>query len=121
MWKKWEKKKGKKETSKVILFSVLSISLIFLVAVIIAWIIYDRSEAAAMAAIFMAPALVAYTCYTNKAKAENLLKIRKNVLRESKEFLSEERHQEILMDSSKDFLSSIGQQITNLHNVDSKD
>ena len=49
------KKKRKKETSKILLTSTLVVCFLFLLAIVIAWAVCDKTEAAALAAIFAMP------------------------------------------------------------------
>lgn len=108
------KKKRKKETSKILLTSTLVVCFLFLLAIVIAWIIWDKSEAAALAAIFAMPITAAIIWYYNKAKAENLLKIRKSLLEDPLINMEDKKH--IVTESNKDFISYIDQRVVNLHN-----
>ena len=68
--------KVKKETSKVLLLFVCLVSLILISIIIYAWVVFDRTDAAALAGIALAPAVTVIGFYSWKAKNENLLKIR---------------------------------------------
>ena len=52
--------------------------------------------------------------YYNKAKAENLLKIRKSLLEDPLINMEDKKH--IVTESNKDFISYIDQRVVNLHN-----
>lgn len=107
-------KKKKKETSKILLFWVLLICFLFLLAIVIAWIVFDRTEAAAMAAIFAFPITAVIIWYFNKSKAENLLKIRKTLLEDPT--LSKQDRKEIIRETNRNFVNCIDQRIVDLHN-----
>lgn len=108
------KKKRKRETSKILLTSTLVICFLFLLVIVISWMLWDRTEAAALAAIFSMPITAAIIWYYNKAKAENLLKIRTSLLENP--LISKEDRKQIVTESNKDFISYIDQRVVHLHN-----
>lgn len=66
--------KEKPTTSKLILFGTLITCGIFMAIVILAWVIWDRSDAAGLAAAIATIASIVIGFYEWKAKAENLSK-----------------------------------------------
>lgn len=105
--------KKKKETSKILLTCTLVVCFLFLLAIVIAWMVNDRTDAASLAAIFAMPITAAIIWYYNKAKAENLLKIRKALLEDPHIDSEDKKH--IVTESTKDFISYIDQGVVNLH------
>ncbi len=67
----------KKETSKVVLAVVLIVCFIFTGIVIYGWLKHDRTDAAGLAGVILAPAATALGFYSWKAKAENEIKLQK--------------------------------------------
>lgn len=68
-------------TSKnLLLFSCLY-SFFLLFVVVLAWIMWDRADAAGLAAVVISPAATAIGFYYWKAKAENVLKLQKKGLK----------------------------------------
>lgn len=61
-------------TTKLILFATLIFCGILEIAIIIAWIFFDKCDAASLAGVVAAPASVIIGFYEWKAKAENLAK-----------------------------------------------
>ena len=61
-------------TSKRVLYATLIICGIFLSIIILAWVIWDRTDAAGLAGVIVAPAATTIGFYCWKAKAENLSK-----------------------------------------------
>lgn len=62
-------------TTKCVLYGTLIICGIFEAAIIAAWILWDRTDAAGLAGVIAAPAAVVIGFYEWKAKAENLIKM----------------------------------------------
>jgi hypothetical protein len=67
----------RKETSKVVLATVLIVCFIFTGIVIYGWLVWDRTDAAGLAGVILAPAATAIGFYAWKAKAENQIKLKK--------------------------------------------
>jgi len=67
----------KKETSKVVLAVVLIVCFVFTGIVIYGWLAFDRTDAAGLAGVTLAPAATAIGFYAWKAKAENQIKLQK--------------------------------------------
>ena len=61
-------------TTKRILYGTLIVSGVFLAIIILAWVIFDRTDAAGIAGVVCAPAAGVIGVYEWKAKAENLAK-----------------------------------------------
>ena len=61
-------------TTKRVLYGTLIVSGVFLAIIILAWVIFDRTDAAGLAGVVCAPAAVVIGFYEWKAKAENLAK-----------------------------------------------
>lgn len=104
------------ETSKVLLLCVLAICFIFLAVIVGAWVAFDRTDAGTIAAIFAFPITAAIIWYYNKAKAENLLKIRQSILEDTKDRMTEEDYSEMVNSNTREFIAGIDQQIVQLHN-----
>lgn len=73
--------KGKRTTSKWLLLGACLYSFILLFFIVLAWIIWDRADAAGLAGVVIAPAVTAIGFYSWKAKAENVLKLQKQGLK----------------------------------------
>lgn len=71
---KIKKYKPRLSTSKRVLYFTLIICGIFLSVIIVAWVLWDRTDAAGLAGVVMTPATAAIGFYSWKAKAENLAK-----------------------------------------------
>lgn len=70
--------KGKKHTtSKILLLAACIYSFVLLFFVVLAWVIWDRTDAAGLAGVVVSPAVTAIAFYSWKAKAENVLKLQK--------------------------------------------
>jgi len=67
----------KKETSKVVLAVVLVVCFAMTGIVLFGWLKYDRTDAAGLAGVILAPAATALGFYSWKAKAENEIKLKK--------------------------------------------
>ena len=67
----------RRETSKVVLAVVLIVCFVFTGIVIYGWLKYDRTDAAGLAGVILAPAATALGFYSWKAKAENEIKLQK--------------------------------------------
>lgn len=67
----------KKETSKVVLAVVLIVCFVFTGIIIYGWLVLDRTDAAGLAGVILAPAATAIGFYAWKAKAENQIKLKK--------------------------------------------
>ena len=67
----------KRETSKVVLAAVLIVCFVFTGIIIYGWLVLDRSDAAGLAGVVLAPAATALGFYSWKAKAENEIKLQK--------------------------------------------
>ena len=67
----------KKETSKVVLAVVLIVCFVFTGIIIYGWLVLDRTDAAGLAGVILAPAATALGFYSWKAKAENEIKLQK--------------------------------------------
>lgn len=61
-------------TTKRILYGTLIVCGIFIAIIIVAWVIWDRTDAAGLAGVIAAPAAVVIGFYEWKAKAENMAK-----------------------------------------------
>lgn len=61
-------------TTKLILFATLIFCAILELGIVIAWIFFDKCDAASLAGVVAAPASVIIGFYEWKAKAENLSK-----------------------------------------------
>lgn len=109
----------RKETSKILLWCVLVICFLFLSIIVGAWALYDRSDAGVIASIFALPITAVIIWYYNKAKAENLLKIRKSIMQDSAEHLDEESYKEMMAQTNADFIDNIDKRIVDLHSESS--
>jgi len=67
----------RRETSKVVLAVVLLVCFIFTGIIIYGWLVLDRTDAAGLAGVILAPAATALGFYSWKAKAENEIKLQK--------------------------------------------
>jgi hypothetical protein len=67
----------RRETSKVVLAVVLIVCFVFTGIIIYGWLILDRTDAAGLAGVILAPAATALGFYSWKAKAENEIKLQK--------------------------------------------
>lgn len=73
--------KDKRTTSKWLLLGACLFSFTLLLCIVLAWIVWDRSDAAGLAGIVISPAVAAIGFYSWKAKAENVLKLQKQGLK----------------------------------------
>lgn len=69
-----KRRRRKPETSKVVLVSVLCVCCALEIAVLLGWLVWDRTDAAGLAGVFSAPAVAVISWYTWKAKCENIQK-----------------------------------------------
>jgi len=69
-----KKKRRRTTTSKQVLFATLIFSFAALAVILVAWVVCDRSDAAALAGVFAGMASISLGFYSLKAKAENLAK-----------------------------------------------
>ena len=67
----------RRETSKVVLAVVLIVCFVFTGIIIYGWLVLDRTDAAGLAGVILAPAATALGFYSWKAKAENEIKLQK--------------------------------------------
>lgn len=67
--------KGKLCTTKKVLFGTLIFCAVMFVVIVIAWIVFDRTDATGLAGVVAAPAATAIGFYSWKAKSENLKKL----------------------------------------------
>ena len=67
----------RRETSKVVLAAVLVVCFAMTGIVLFGWLKYDRTDAAGLAGVILAPAATAIGFYAWKAKAENEIKLQK--------------------------------------------
>lgn len=67
--------KGKLCCTKKVLFGTLIYCAVMMTVIILAWIIWDRTDATGLAGVVAAPAATAIGFYSWKAKAENLKKL----------------------------------------------
>ena len=67
----------RRETSKVVLAVVLVVCFVFTGIIIYGWLVLDRTDAAGLAGVILAPAATALGFYSWKAKAENEIKLQK--------------------------------------------
>ena len=67
----------RRETSKVVLAAVLVVCFAMTGVVLFGWLKYDRTDAAGLAGVILAPAATAIGFYAWKAKAENEIKLQK--------------------------------------------
>lgn len=81
--------KDKRTTSKILLFASCVYSFILVLFVVLAWVIWDRTDAAGLAGVVISPAVTAIGFYSWKAKAENMIKLQKDGLKISMEDLEE--------------------------------
>lgn len=109
----------RRETSKILLWCVLVICFLFLSIIVGAWALYDRSDAGVIASIFALPITAVIIWYYNKAKAENLLKIRKSIMQDSAKHLDEESYNEMMAQTNADFIDNIDKRIVDLHSESS--
>lgn len=109
----------RKETSKILLWCVLVICFLFLSIIVGAWALYDRSDAGVIASIFALPITAVIIWYYNKAKAENLLKIRRSILQNSAEHLDEDAYKEMIANTNTEFIGNIDKRIVDLHSESS--
>ena len=68
------KKRRSISTTKRVLYGTLIVCGLFIMVIIAAWVIWDRTDAAGLAGMIAAPAAVVIGFYEWKAKAENLAK-----------------------------------------------
>lgn len=71
---KKKRKKRKYETSKVVLISVLCICCALEIIVLLGWLVWDRTDAAGLAGVYVSPAIAVISWYSWKAKCENIQK-----------------------------------------------
>lgn len=109
----------RKETSKILLWCVLVICFLFLSIIVGAWALYDRSDAGVIASIFALPITAVIIWYYNKAKAENLLKIRRSIMQNSAEHLDEDAYKEMIANTNTEFIGNIDKRIVDLHSESS--
>lgn len=69
-----KRRKKKLETSKVVLVTVLCVCCAFEIAILLGWLVWDRTDAAGLAGVFITPAVAVISWYTWKAKCENIQK-----------------------------------------------
>ena len=81
-----------RETSKILLFFSCVFSFALLFAVVLAWIILDRTDAAGLAGVVVSPAVTSIGFYSWKAKAENVLKLQKHGLKITMEDIEDGRY-----------------------------
>ena len=67
----------RRETSKVVLAALLVVCFAMTGIVLFGWLKYDRTDAAGLAGVILAPAATAIGFYAWKAKAENQIKLKK--------------------------------------------
>lgn len=98
-----------KETSKKLLWCVLAISFSLLITVIVVgWMILKLEDTGTIATVVAAPIAVVTTCYSAKARSENILKIRKSIIEDNKNL------NEHINDSDKEFISALDSQLTEI-------
>ena len=66
---------GKLSTSKLLLFIVCVVSFVLLTVVVLAWVIWDKTDATGLAGVVISPSVAVIGFYTWKAKAENMIKL----------------------------------------------
>ena len=100
-----------KETSKKLLWVVLAVSFTLLILVIVVgWMVLRLDDVGTIATVVASPIAVVTSCYSLKARSENILKIRKSIIDSNSQLLGH------VSDTNKEFIEAVDEQLTEIAN-----
>lgn len=100
-----------KETSKKLLWIVLSVSFTLLVLVIVVgWMVLRLDDVGTIATVIASPIALVTSCYSLKARSENLLKIRKSMIDANEQLKGH------ISDTNSEFIKAVDEQLEEIAN-----